>query len=132
MSHEISHMYLTAVIDWFSRFIVGWKLSDTLETAPVLETVQSATDKYGIPAILNSDQGSQFISDEYIRLLQKNRIRQSMDGKARWADNVVIERFFRTIKVENIYIYDYLNPRELRIGISSYIERYNSLRESLI
>jgi len=75
--YKNSHMYLTAIIDWFSRYIVGWQLSDTLETAPVLEAVREAIDKYGSPAIINSDQGSQFNSDEYIRFLADNSVRQS-------------------------------------------------------
>ena len=121
----MSHMYLTAVIDWFSWLIAGWKLSDTLETAPVLAAVQQAMDLYGSPAIINSDQGSQFTSDEYIRFLQKNNIRQSMDGKARWIDNVIIERWFRSLKCENIYINEYNSPRALRRGVSDYINDYN-------
>ena len=124
----MSHMYLTAIIDWFSRLIMGWRLSELFDTAPVIEAVRAAIGKYGTPAIINSDQGSQFTSDDYIGLLADFRIRQSMDGKGRWADNVVIERFFRSLKVENIYIYDYCNPRELRLGISGYIDKYNSLR----
>ena len=123
-----SHMYLTAIIDWYSRFIVGWALSDTLETAPVLEAVQSAIETYGVPSIINSDQGSQFTSDDYIKLLQSHGIRRSMDGKARWIDNVIIERWFRSLKCENIYINEYNKPRELRNGIKLYIDEYNSER----
>lgn len=120
-----SHMYLTAIIDWYSRFIVGWALSDTLETAPVLEAVKQAIDTYGTPAIINSDQGSQFTSSEYIGLLRSHDISQSMDGKARWIDNVIIERWFRSLKVESIYINEYKNPRELRHGIAEYVRAYN-------
>jgi putative transposase len=123
-----SHMYLTAIIDWYSRFIVGFKLSDTPETVPVLEAVKSAIEKYGVPAIINSDQGSQFTSVEYIAFLKNNKIRQSMDGKARWVDNVIIERWFRNLKCEEIYISEYANPRELRIAIASYIKDYNQER----
>jgi len=120
-----SHMYLTAIIDWYSRYIVGWALSDTLEAAPVLEAVSEALDKYGVPAIINSDQGSQFTSGEYTELLKSLQIRQSMDGKARWVDNVIIERWFRSLKTENIYITEYTSPREMRIGIAEYIQTYN-------
>lgn len=122
------HMYLTAVIDWYSRFIVGWTLSDTLETANVLQTVAEAIQTYGIPAIINSDQGSQFTSTEYRQLLKQHGIRQSMDGKARWVDNVIIERWFRSLKTEYVYINEYGSPRELRRGISSYVDEYNNLR----
>jgi len=120
-----THMYLTAIIDWYSRFIVGWRLSDTLETAPVLDCMREAFAKYGIPAIINSDQGVQFTSDEYVNLLKTHGIRQSMDGKSRWVDNVIIERWFRSLKTENIYINEYNSPRELRQGITEYIEAYN-------
>ena len=128
INYKSSHMYLTAIIDWHSRYIVGWALSDTLETAPVLGAVQEAIELYGCPAIINSDQGSQFTSDDYIRLLAQNGIRQSMDGKARWVDNVIIERWFRSLKCENIYITEYNSPRELRRGISDYINEYNHHR----
>jgi putative transposase len=123
-----SHMYLVAIIDWYSRFIVGYELSDTLETAPVLELVKRSIAKYGIPAILNSDQGSQFTSLEYMAYLKNAKIRQSMDGKGRWIDNVIIERWFRTLKIERIYIYDYQTPRELRNGLDEFILRYNNIR----
>ena len=122
------HMYLAAVIDWFSRKIVGWTLSDTLDTRPVLEAVQNAVESCGIPAILNSDQGSQFTSEKYKRLLRELHIRQSMDGKSRWADNIMIERWFRSLKTELIYINEYRSPKELRAAIRSYIEGYNTLR----
>lgn len=123
-----SHMYLTAVIDWYSRFIVGWELSDTLDTAPVLKAVKSAIDTHGKPKIINSDQGSQFTSDDYISFLKKKEIRQSMDGKARWVDNVIIERWFRSLKCDSIYVNEYNTPKELRRGIKSYIEQYNNER----
>ena len=84
------HMYLTAIIDWVSRKIMGWELSDSLETAPVLDAVRNAVEHYGTPAILNSDQGSQFTSAEYKALLKSFGIRQSMDGKSRWADRTLV------------------------------------------
>ena len=122
------HMYLTAVIDWHSRYIVGWKLSDTLATMAVIEALQSAIKKHGSPSIINSDQGSQFTSNEYSKFLAENGIRQSMDGKSRWADNVMIERWFRSLKFENIYTNEYETPRELRRGIAGYINDYNNNR----
>ena len=126
MSH--GHMYLTAIIDWYSRFIVGWELSDTLETAPVLRAVERAIAQYGHPGIINSDQGSNFTSAEYTGFLKSQKIRQSMDGKARWVDNVIIERWFRSLKTENIYINEYETPRKLRRGIHDYITEYNHVR----
>ena len=123
-----SHMYLTAIIDWHSRYIVGWALSDTLDKAPVLDAVKQAMETYGIPSIVNSDQGVQFTSDDYIELLRSRNIRQSMDGKGRWIDNVIIERWFRSLKCEFIYINEFSTPRELRRQISTYIKEYNSER----
>lgn len=128
ISYGRSHMYLTAIIDWHSRFIVGWELSDTLETAPVLEALRQAVERHGIPAIINSDQGSQFTSAEYAGYLKSLGIRQSMDGKARWVDNVIIERWFRSLKQEEIYINEYQTPRALRVGIMEYINTYNNER----
>lgn len=126
MAH--GHMYLTAIIDWYSRYIVGWELSDTLDTAPIINAVQEAVAKHGTPAIINSDQGSQFTSAAYMMLLKQHGIRQSMDGKARWVDNVVIERWFRSLKTEYVYINEYTSPRKLRTGIRAYVKDYNELR----
>ena len=123
-----THMYLTALIDWYSRKIMGWKLSDTLCTVPVLEVVQEAVKKHGTPAIINSDQGCQFTSAEYKALLKSLKIRQSMDGRSRWADNIMIERWFRSLKTEEIYINEYHSPRELKQALEKYIAKYNSER----
>ena len=122
------HMYLTAIIDWYSRKIVGWDLSDTLDTDRVIETVREAVEKHGLPGIINSDQGSQFTSNKYKALLKSLGIRQSMDGKSRWADNVMVERWFRSLKTEKIYIEEFCSPKELRIAIRGYITDYNSVR----
>lgn len=122
------HMYLMAIIDWHSRKIMGWELSDTLSTEPVLAAIRKAVEKYGTPAIINSDQGSQFTSNEYKLLLKELRIRQSMDGKSRWADNIMIERWFRSLKVEELYPNEYTTPKVLRKAISDYIRQYNNER----
>lgn len=126
MAH--GHMYLTAVIDWFSRKIVGWNLSDTLETESVIAAVKSAAAMHGIPCIINSDQGTQFTSDDYKSLLKGLGIKQSMDGKSRWADNIMIERWFRSLKTELIYINEFESPRALNRAIREYINIYNSER----
>ena len=123
-----SHMYLTAIIDWFSRKIVGWNLSDTLDTESVITAVKIAISTHGIPSILNSDQGCQFTSDEYKAYLKSQGIRQSMDGKSRWADNIMIERWFRTLKTEKIYINEYTSPKALRRDITDFIREYNDVR----
>ena len=96
---------------------MGLKPSDTLETAPVLDAVQTAVERFGIPAILNSDQGSQFTSDDYKALLKSLDIRQSMDDRSRWADNIMIERLFRSLKTELIYVNEFHSPKKLRQAI---------------
>lgn len=100
----------------------------SLDTAPVIDALRKAIDRYGTPAIINSDKGSQFTSDDYIAFLKANGIRQSMDGRARWVDNVIIERWFRCLKCDNIYVSEYNTPKELRHGIADYIEEYNNER----
>jgi putative transposase len=122
------HMYLTAVIDWHSRLILGWSLADSLDNAPVLACAKEAFERYGIPACMNSDQGSHFTSKAYVKLLSGLGIAQSMDGKARWVDNVIIERWFRTLKHEYLYIEEFSSPRELKAGIAGFIETYNNER----
>jgi putative transposase len=121
-------MYLTAIIDWHSRFIIGWELSDTLDAAPAIAALEQAMRRYGVPCVINSDQGSQFTSDAYVNFLEANGVYQSMDGKARWVDNVIIERWFRSLKTEYIYINEYASPRELRAGIERYVQDYNNVR----
>jgi putative transposase len=121
-------MYLTVIIDWYSRFVVGYTLADTLDTDPIIEALIAAMEKYGVPSIINSDQGSQFTSDDYTNLLRQLKVRQSMDGKARWVDNVIIERWFRSLKTEDVYINEYASPRELSIGIKDYVTEYNTIR----
>lgn len=123
-----THMYLSIVIDWFSRYIVGWRLHDTLEALECVRCVETAFEDYGIPAYVNSDQGVTYSSHEYITLLADRGVAQSMDGKGRWVDNVICERAFRSIKQECVYINDYFTPNDLRMLISGYIDDYNSRR----
>ena len=122
------HMYLTAIIDWHSRVIVGWNLSDTLDTFYVIEAIKEAIRDYGIPGTINSDQGSQFTSCDYKAFLRGQGIIQSMDGKSRWADNIMIERWFRSLKVEKLYPNEFATPRALRQAIAEYIREYNNER----
>lgn len=117
-------LYLTAVIDWYSRCVVGWEVDDTLDTRMVINALKKAF-KVAKPLILNSDQGCQFTSNEYIHFVRENKIRQSMDGKSRWADNIMIERWFRSFKYEEAYLTQYKNIREARAAIGSYIHTYN-------
>ena len=117
-------MYLVAVIDWYSRFIVSWQLSDTLEMPFVLTVVRSALQQ-AKPEIWNSDQGSHFTSDKYIDLLKDAQIQISMDGKNRALDNIITERFWRTLKYEHVYLHEYNSPWEARQQIGRFINEYN-------
>jgi putative transposase len=117
-------MYLYAIIDWYSRYIVDWQLDQSLEIGFVLETMKRALARRK-PGIINSDQGSHFTSPQYIELLKEHDVRISMDGKGRATDNIAIERFWRSLKYNEIYLNDYSSPRETRSGISGYIHLHN-------
>lgn len=117
-------LYLTAIIDWYSRCIVGWEVDDTLDTRMVIQAVRKAF-RIAKPEILNSDQGCQFTSNEYKTFLRENQVLQSMDGKSRWADNIMIERWFRSFKYEEAYLTQYNNIREAREAIRIYVKKYN-------
>ena len=123
-----SHMYLTCVIDWCSRYVVGWRLASDMGAAGVCECVSRAFDEHGEPAIVNSDQGSVFSSAEYEGLLASRHVLQSMDGKARWVDNVIVGRWFRSLKSECVRISEYETPAELRRLVAAYVEQYNNAR----
>jgi len=121
-------MYLTAIIDWHSRAILSWQLSNTMDTSLITGVLKEALEHYGIPEIFNSDQGSQYTSKEHIQLLKDNAITISMNGKGRSIDNIVIERFFRTLKYEEVYIKEYENVKELKRGIKNFMDYYNNKR----
>lgn len=123
-----THMHLTAVIDRATRMIVGWGLSDTLEAAPATAVFEAAIERHGVPSIANSDQGSTFTAGCFVDMLASHGVRQSMDGKARWVDNVVMERWFRTLKSEWLRLQEYETPRELRDAIARFIDICNNKR----
>lgn len=124
---EKGFMYLFIIIDWYSRYIVDYELSSTLEKGFVMTCLRRAFRRCK-PEIMNSDQGSHFTNPDYIKLLEDNGIRISMDGKGQALDNVRTERFFRSIKYDDIYINEYRTPRELRKGINEYMVMYNTYR----
>ena len=117
-------VYLTAIIDWYSRLIVGWELDDTLSTTMVKNALEKAFS-VAKPEILNSDQGSQFTGHDYIHFVEGNRVKINMDGKSRWADNIMIERWFRTLKYDEVYLKDYENIKDARRQIGNFIHLYN-------
>lgn len=118
-------MYLTAIIDVYSRFIVGWGLSNTLSAASVHEVVDQAIEAYGKPEIINSDQGSQFTCAAWLEKMRNYSIKVSMDGKGRATDNAYIERFWRTVKRDYVYLFPPINGWELEKGLDRFIKRYN-------
>jgi putative transposase len=122
-----SWMYLVAILDWYSRYVVSWELDQTMQIAFVIEAVQRALSQ-ARPQIWNSDQGSQFTSPQYTQLLLSHDVRISMDGKGRALDNIFTERLWRTIKQEEVYLNDYATPREARQGLSTYLRFYNEER----
>jgi putative transposase len=121
-------VYLIAVIDWFSRRVLSWKLSITMDVSFCLEALDEALSKHGKPEIFNTDQGSQFTSEAFTGRLKKESIAISMDGKGRWCDNVFVERFWRSIKYEEIYLHAYDSVSEARNRIGQYIQFFNSRR----
>lgn len=121
-------MYLAAVIDWHSKAILSYKLSNSMDATLATDVLKEALAKYPKPKIFNSDQGSQYTSHEHTQILKNNKIQISMNGKGRSIDNIIIERFFRTLKHNNIYINDYQSIKELKEGIQSYIYKYNFKR----
>ncbi len=121
-------VYLVAVMDWFTRKVLAWRLSITLETGPCLEALEEAIARFGKPGIMNTDQGSQFTSIDVIKALKDAGIQISMDGKGAWRDNVFVERLWRTIKYEEVYLHAYDSVSAAREGLTRYIRFYNTRR----
>lgn len=120
-------LYLVAVIDWFSRYVVSWELDQTLEMPFVVTTVTRALAQ-ATPLIWNSDQGSHFTSPQYTQLLLDAGVQISMDGKGRAIDNIFTERLWRSVKYEDVYLKDYANPKEARRSLTAYFDLYNHRR----
>jgi putative transposase len=121
-------IYLAAVLDWFTRRVLAWRVSITLEADFCIEAVEEALARHGAPEIFNTDQGSQFTSTDFIKVLAAREIKISMDGKGAWRDNVFVERLWRTIKYEEVYLRAYARVSEARASIGRYLGFYNSRR----
>lgn len=121
-------VYLAAVVDWYSRRVLAWRLSITMTTDFCLEAVEEALARHGKPEIFNTDQGSQFTSTAFTGLLQEKGIRISMDGKGCWRDNVFVERLWRSVKYEEVYLRAYASVAEARAGLGRYFAFYNAQR----
>jgi putative transposase len=121
-------LYLVAIIDWASRAVLSWRLSNTMDVSFCVSALEEALARYGRPEIFNTDQGSQFTSAAFTGALQAAGVRISMDGRGRWMDNVFVERLWRSLKYEEVYLKDYADGRQARAGISRWIAFYNELR----
>jgi putative transposase len=119
--------YLVAIIDWFSRYVISWRLSNSLDTDFCIQALEEAL-KFGKPEIFNSDQGSQFTSNDFTDVLKDHAIQISMDGKGRCIDNIFIERLWRSLKYEEVYLKAYSNGLEARTSIGQYMSFYNNER----
>jgi len=120
--------YLVAVMDWATRKVLAWRLSNTLDASFCVDALEEAIARYGVPEIFNSDQGSQFTSEEFIAVLVKHGIAISMDGKGRWRDNVFVERLWKSVKYEEVYLKAYGSIAEARKELGNYFEFYNQRR----
>jgi putative transposase len=121
-------VYLAAVLDWATRGVLSWRLSNSLTTDFCIEAVEAAIQRHGTPEIFNTDQGSQFTSQEFVELIQGHGIRMSMDGKGRWVDNVFVERLWKSVKYEEVYLHAYETVAEAREGWRRYFKFYNERR----
>jgi putative transposase len=121
-------MYLTVVMDWYSRCVLSWRISNSMDTHFCVESLEEAIERYGKPEIFNSDQGSQFTSAAFTGVLIENDIKISMDGKGRALDNIFVERLWRTVKYEDIYLKGYSHVAELYAGLTNYFQFYNHQR----
>ena len=120
--------YLVAIIDWYSRKVLSWRIGNTMEAVFCVDCLEDALRAYGKPEIFNSDQGSQFTSDAFINVLKREGIEISMDGRGRVFDNIFVERFWRNVKYEDIYLKGYVNMKELFVGLTEYFSFYNGER----
>jgi putative transposase len=120
--------YLVAIMDWHSRCVLSWELSNSMESSFCVKALERAISKHGAPEMFNSDQGSQFTGHRFTGVLERNGVRISMDGKGRCMDNIFIERLWRSVKYEEVYIKEYGTLPEARAGLAEYFQRYNCAR----
>ena len=121
-------LYLVAVMDWFSRKVLSWRLSNTMDYHFCVEALDEAVQRYGKPEIFNTDQGAQFTSEAFTGRLKNEGIKISMDGKGRWIDNRFVERLWRSVKYEEVYLKPYQSPREAEQSLGEYFSFYNTIR----
>jgi putative transposase len=121
-------VYLVAIIDWYSRKVLGWRLSNTMDAGFCVDCLEEAIKTYGVPEVFNTDQGSQFTSDSFTGMPLDNGIAISMDGRGRALDNIFVERLWRTVKYDDVYLQKYANMSDLLLGLTDYFQFYNEER----
>jgi putative transposase len=121
-------VYLVAVLDWFSRRVLSWRISNSMTADFCVEALEEAISRYGAPEIFNTDQGSQFTAASFIDVLQRNKVRISMDGRGAWRDNIFVERLWKSVKYEEVYLHAYDSVAAAKAGIQRYFSFYNSRR----
>jgi putative transposase len=122
------HCYLVAVMDWYSRRVLSWRISNTMDSCFCVEAVEEAIAKFGTPEIFNTDQGSQFTDGDFTSPLLSKGVKVSMDGRGRFMDNIFVERLWRSVKCEEVYLNDYRDVADARAGIGTYLDKYNRKR----
>jgi putative transposase len=125
---EVGFVYLVAIMDLYSRKVLSWRLSLSMDADFCIDALKDALARYGVPAIFNTDQGSQFTSYGFIRVLKDSGVEISMDGQGRWRDNIYVERFWRSLKYEDIYLRSYDSVKDMKRGLSRYFQFYNTQR----
>ncbi len=121
-------VYLTVILDWYSRRVLSWRVSVTMDVEFIMDALEEAIEKYGCPEIMNTDQGSQYTSERFIQALKDRDIQISMDGKGAWRDNIFVERLWRSVKYEDIYLHAYETPNDVKQGLKRYFQFYNTSR----
>ena len=126
---ETGFIYLTVIMDWYSRKVLSWRVSNSLDSSFCVDALEEAIHRYGTPEIFNTDQGSQYSSDAFTGVLKKHDIRISMDGKGAWRDNVFVERLWRSVKYEEVYLKAYESMADAKQSLKKYFEFYNQSRK---
>ena len=126
---ETGFVYLTVIMDWYSRKVLSWRVSNSLDASFCVDALEDAIHRFGVPDIFNTDQGSQYTSEDFTRVLKSHRIQISMDGKGAWRDNVFVERLWRSVKYEEVYLNAYESLTEAKQSLKNYFRFYNQRRK---
>ncbi len=121
-------VYLTVILDWYSRRVLSWRVSVTMDVEFIMDALEEAIEQYGCPEIMNTDQGSQYTSERFLQALKARDIQISMDGQGAWRDNIFVERLWRSVKYEDVYLHAYETPNDVKQGLKRYFQFYNTSR----